>query len=98
MTWEMLTSGYKLIEGPTIDLDRSLVFSDVLGGGVHRLGSDGSVTTIVPPAIHVPGLFALSVKRPGLVEDEGVTVMSLYSSQLRRFAVLSSLQLLLRVS
>jgi D-xylonolactonase len=56
MNWEVLAHGYGLAEGPTIDVDGSLVFSDVLGGGVYRLDSGGSLTTVVPKRRGVGGI------------------------------------------
>ncbi len=56
MNWEVLAHGYGLAEAPTIDVDGSLVFSDVLGGGVYRLDSGGSVTTVVPKRRGVGGI------------------------------------------
>ena len=56
MEWDVLTHGYGLAEAPTIDTDGSLVFSDVLGGGVHRLDASGAVTTIVPKRRGVGGI------------------------------------------
>jgi D-xylonolactonase len=56
MSWEVLAHGYGLAEAPAIDVDGSLVFSDVLGGGVYRLESDGSVTTVVPKRRGVGGI------------------------------------------
>ena len=41
MDWDVLAHGYGLAEAPTIDADGSLVFSDVLGGGVYRLDAVG---------------------------------------------------------
>ena len=41
MDWEVLAHGYGLAEAPTIDTDGSVVFSDVLGGGVYRLDGSG---------------------------------------------------------
>ena len=40
---ERLATGYGLIEGPTVEPDGSLLFSDVLGGGVRRLAPDGAI-------------------------------------------------------
>jgi gluconolactonase len=54
--WEVLASGYGLVEGPTLDRDGSLLFSDVLGGGVYRLTGDGRVDTIVPKRRGVGGI------------------------------------------
>jgi xylono-1,5-lactonase len=56
MTWELLASGYGLVEGPTVDTDGSLVFSDVLDGGVYRLRRDGDIETIVPKRRGVGGI------------------------------------------
>ncbi|HEX6310466.1 MAG TPA: SMP-30/gluconolactonase/LRE family protein [Acidimicrobiia bacterium] len=56
MTFETLASGYGLVEGPTVDATGNLFFSDVLGGGVYRLGPDGSVATVVPKRRGVGGI------------------------------------------
>ena len=56
MEFEVLASGYGLAEAPTIDADGALLFSDVLGGGVFRLGPDGGVTTVIPKRRGVGGL------------------------------------------
>jgi xylono-1,5-lactonase len=56
VTWELLASGYGLVEGPTIDSDGSLVFSDVLDGGVYRLRSDGTTETVVAKRRGVGGI------------------------------------------
>lgn len=53
---EELTTGYQLIEGPLWDPARGLFFSDVLGGGVYLLGSDGEVETVLPERKGVGGL------------------------------------------
>ncbi len=44
---EELASGYGLIEGPTWDPQRGLIFSDVPNGGVFCLDGDGNVSTVV---------------------------------------------------
>ena len=56
MDWDVLAHGYGLAEAPTIDVDGSFVFSDVLGGGVYRLDSTGAVTTVVPKRRGVGGI------------------------------------------
>jgi xylono-1,5-lactonase len=56
VTWELLASGYGLIEGPTIAQDGTLVFSDVLDGGVYRLGRDGLIETVIPKRRGVGGI------------------------------------------
>jgi gluconolactonase len=67
VTWEVLAQGYGLAEAPAVDTDGSLLFSDVLGGGVYRLDTRGGVTTVVPKrrgvggiAIHAEGGFVCS--------------------------------------
>lgn len=52
----MIAHGYELAEAPTIDVDRSLVFSDVLGGGVYRIDVAGNVTAVVPKRRGVGGI------------------------------------------
>jgi sugar lactone lactonase YvrE len=56
MDWEILAEGYGLAEAPTIDTDGTLLFSDVLGGGIFRLASDGNVSTVVPKRRGVGGM------------------------------------------
>lgn len=56
--FELLTSGYGLIEGPTVAPGGGLYFSDVLGGGVFLLASSGAVTTVVPKRRGVGGIAA----------------------------------------
>ena len=53
---ETLASGYGLVEGPTVDDDGNLYFSDVLGGGVYRREPDGDITTVVPKRRGVGGI------------------------------------------
>lgn len=43
---DKLTEGYGLIEGPVWHSDRGLLFSDVMGGGVYAVTSDGAVSTV----------------------------------------------------
>lgn len=54
--FDVLATGYQLIEGPTVLPDGGLAFSDVLGGGVHRLHPGGEVTTLVPKRRGVGGI------------------------------------------
>ncbi|MGI8795163.1 MAG: SMP-30/gluconolactonase/LRE family protein [Acidimicrobiia bacterium] len=56
MQFELLASGYGLVEGPTVDADGNLFFSDVLGGGVYRLDPGGEITTVVPKRRGVGGI------------------------------------------
>ena len=56
MEWEVVAEGYRLAEAPTIDIDGSLLFSDVLGGGIYRLSADGAVREVVPKRRGVGGI------------------------------------------
>lgn len=56
MTLEILASGYGLIEGPRVDPDGVLYFSDVSNGGVYRRLPDGRVEEVVPRRRGVGGI------------------------------------------
>ncbi|HEY8121612.1 MAG TPA: SMP-30/gluconolactonase/LRE family protein [Myxococcota bacterium] len=56
--FELLASGYGLVEGPTVAPDGGLYFSDVLGGGVFLLAASGVITTVVPKRRGVGGIAA----------------------------------------
>jgi len=81
MHWEVLAHGYRLAEAPTIDRDGSLVFSDVLGGGVYRRrAGDDEVATVVPKrrgvggiSLHVDGGIVCSGRDVVHVDERGET-------------------------
>jgi sugar lactone lactonase YvrE len=52
---EELVSGRGLLEGPTVDGEGGVYFSDVMGGGVHRW-SPGGVEQVVPKRRGVGGI------------------------------------------
>jgi len=52
----MLACGYGLVEGPRVDADGNLYFSDVRGGGVHRRRPDGTIDVVVPKRRGVGGI------------------------------------------
>jgi gluconolactonase len=55
--FEVVADGYQLVEGPRVDADGNVWFTDVLGGGVHRWrASSGDVETVVPKRRGVGGL------------------------------------------
>ena len=54
--FELLASGYGLVEGPTVAPGGGLYFSDVLGGGVFHLAPSGAVTAVVPKRRGVGGI------------------------------------------
>jgi sugar lactone lactonase YvrE len=62
---EELVSGFSLLEGPTVDPNGGVYFSDVLTGGVYRWSPDG-VEQVVPKRRGVGGIV--------LHEDGGVIV------------------------
>lgn len=55
-SFETLASGYALVEGPGVDAEGGIYFSDVLGGGVYRRAPDGSIETLVPKRRGVGGI------------------------------------------
>ena len=54
--FEMLASGYGLVEGPRCDKKGGLYFSDVRNGGVYRRTANGEIETIVPKRRGVGGI------------------------------------------
>ena len=52
----LIASGFRTIEGPTIDPAGDLYFSDVRGGGVYRLDAEGGIDLIVPKRKGVGGI------------------------------------------
>lgn len=67
MDFETLASGYGLIEGPRVDGQGKLFFSDVTNGGVYSRAPGGAIETVVPKrrgvggiALHVAGGVVIS--------------------------------------
>jgi len=56
MQIETLCWGYGLVEGPRLDAQQNLYFSDVIDGGVYRRAPDGTIDTIVPKRRGVGGI------------------------------------------
>jgi sugar lactone lactonase YvrE len=48
--------GHGLLEGPRVDDDGSVLYSDVTGGGVYRLRPDGEVEQVLPKRRGIGGL------------------------------------------
>jgi xylono-1,5-lactonase len=76
---EMLAFGYGLVEGPRVDGDDNLYFSDVHHGGVHCRRPDGPIETVVAKrrgvggiALHADGGLVISGRNICHVRD-GVT-------------------------
>jgi len=53
---QQVATGYGLIEGPVWDPARGLYFSDVMNGGVYRLGRDDKVSLAVPKRRGIGGM------------------------------------------
>jgi gluconolactonase len=81
-TLETLASGYSLIEGPRVDSDQNLYFSDVHNGGVYRRSPDGAIETVVPKrrgvggiALHADGGLVISGRNICHVRDGETRVL-----------------------
>ncbi|MFT7598979.1 MAG: D-xylonolactonase [Acidimicrobiales bacterium] len=73
---ETLAFGYGLIEGPRVDDDNNLYFSDVPNGGVYRRSPDGEITVAIPKrrgvggiALHADGGFVVGGRNVCHVKD-----------------------------
>jgi xylono-1,5-lactonase len=53
---ETLAHGYGLLEGPRVDADDNLYFSDVPNGGVYRRSPHGEITVAIPKRRGVGGI------------------------------------------
>jgi D-xylonolactonase len=53
---ETLAWGYGLVEGPRVDAENRLYFSDAKQGGVYRRDPDGTIETVVPKRRGVGGI------------------------------------------
>jgi gluconolactonase len=78
--WEVVAEGFRLAEAPTIDVDGSLLFSDVLGGGIHRLNADGTVTEVVPKRRGVGGI---AIHADGGIVCSGRDVVHVHDGETR---------------
>jgi gluconolactonase len=74
--FEVLASGYGLIEGPRVDRENRLYFSDARNGGVYRRAPSGEVETVIPKrrgvggiALHAAGGIVVSGKNICHVKD-----------------------------
>lgn len=79
---ESLAHGYGLIEGPRVDAENRLYFSDVRNGGVFRRDPDGEIETIVPRrrgvggiALHAEGGIVISGRNICHVRDGETRVL-----------------------
>ena len=77
---ETLAHGYGLVEGPRVDDDGNLYFSDVHGGGVFRRSPDGEITVAIPKrrgvggiALHAEGGLVVSGRNVCHVGPDGDT-------------------------
>jgi xylono-1,5-lactonase len=78
---ETLAHGYGLIEGPRVDEQGNLFFSDVTNGGVFRLAPDGTITVIPKRrgvggiALHAAGGVVVSGRNVCHVRDGDTRVL-----------------------
>jgi sugar lactone lactonase YvrE len=56
MQFETLATGYGLLEGPRIDEQNRLYYSDARGGGVFRRSPNGAIETLIPGRKSVGGI------------------------------------------
>jgi xylono-1,5-lactonase len=56
MQFETLATGYGLLEGPRIDEQNRLYYSDARGGGVFRRSPNGTIETLIPGRKSVGGI------------------------------------------
>jgi gluconolactonase len=75
-----VAEGYGLVEAPVWDDERGLLFSDVLRGGVWRLGLDDAISEVVPKrrgvggmALHANGGLVIGGRNIAWVGDGGET-------------------------
>ena len=75
-----VATGYRLVEAPLWDADAGLYFSDVLGGGVYRLGMDDKISEVVPKrrgvggmALHAGGGLVMGGRNIAWVGPDGET-------------------------
>jgi gluconolactonase len=73
---ETLATGYGLIEGPRVDAEDRLYFSDVTKGGVYRRAPSGEIELVIPKrrgvggiALHAAGGIVVSGKNVCHVRD-----------------------------
>jgi D-xylonolactonase len=71
-----VATGFGLIEGPVWDPGRGLYFSDVIGGGVHLLDRDDTVSLVVPRRRGIGGM-ALHVSGGLVVGGRDIAVVGL---------------------
>ena len=79
---ETLAWGFSLIEGPSVDSEDNLYFSDVHRGGVYRRSPDGEITTSIPKrrgvggtALHADGGLVVSGRNIQHVKDGAIRVL-----------------------
>jgi gluconolactonase len=56
MELETFAWGYGLVEGPRVDEQGNLFFSDVTKGGIYRRAPDGGISTVIPGIKGVGGI------------------------------------------
>src|SRR5579872_164174 len=54
--WELVSEGHKFTEGPAVDAEGNVFFSDIPNNRIHRVGTDGRVTVFKEDTGGVNGL------------------------------------------
>jgi len=54
--WELVSQGHKFTEGPAVDAEGNVFFSDIPNNRIHRIGLDGKVTVFKEDTGGVNGL------------------------------------------
>jgi D-xylonolactonase len=77
---QRMATGYGLVEAPVWDSEHGLFFSDVLGGGVYRLGLDDHIDLVIPKrrgvggmALHADGGLVVGGRNIAWVGGDGET-------------------------
>ena len=54
--WELVSEGHKFTEGPAVDPDGNVYFTDVPNSKIHKISTDGTVTVASDDSEHAAGL------------------------------------------
>jgi sugar lactone lactonase YvrE len=72
LQYEMVVSGYGLVEAPRVDEHGTLYFTDISGGGVHRVAPGGKPEVVIPTSRKSVGGMAFTEDGGLIVSGPGV--------------------------